>query len=158
MVGLCNSMRDMIGERSAAAAHGILPRLGGIARYWITGGLASKSNFLRVHKELCLIHASNEFDFLLTACLECAFNAVGQCVELTLNMSSEDIQARIGPALVEYSGSGTFPDDETVAAAHINDAALPEALNLLNKAKTELEVYIFCTFHNSKPVYIRTLC
>ena len=56
-------------------------------------------------------------------------------------MSSADIQARIGPALVDYSGSGAFPDDELVAAAHIEDTILPDALNLLNNAKTELEVH-----------------
>lgn len=55
-------------------------------------------------------------------------------------MSSQDIQARIGPALVDYSGNGTFPEEESVAAAHIEDDILPEALNALNNAKTDLEV------------------
>lgn len=55
-------------------------------------------------------------------------------------MSSQDVQARIGPALVDYSGSGTFPEEESVAAAHIEDAILPEALNALNNAKASLEV------------------
>lgn len=55
-------------------------------------------------------------------------------------MSSLDVQARIGPALVEYSGNGTFPDEESVAAAHMEDAMLPEALNVLNSAKAGLEV------------------
>jgi hypothetical protein len=55
-------------------------------------------------------------------------------------MTSLDIQARIGPALVDYAGNGTFPEEESVAAAHIEDSTLPEALNVLNNAKTELEV------------------
>jgi centromere/kinetochore protein ZW10 len=61
-------------------------------------------------------------------------------------MSSLDIQARIGPALVDYAGNGTFPEEESVAAAHIEDSTLPEALNVLNNAKAELEV-CNCTFY-----------
>ena len=57
-----------------------------------------------------------------------------------VTMSSADIQARIGPALVDYSGNGIFPSEESVAAANIEDAALPGALRVLNNAKIELEV------------------
>lgn len=55
-------------------------------------------------------------------------------------MSSIDIQARIGPALVNYAADSTFPDEEFVAAANIEDSALPGALQSLNKAKDELAV------------------
>ena len=55
-------------------------------------------------------------------------------------MPSPEIQARIGLAIVEYSSNGTFPDEESVAAAHIEDAVLLKALSLLNTAKSDLEV------------------
>lgn len=58
-------------------------------------------------------------------------------------MSSADIQARIGPVLVNYAENGTFPGEESVAAAHIEDTILPDALDVLNMAKTELEVRFF---------------
>lgn len=55
-------------------------------------------------------------------------------------MSSSAIQARIGPALVDYAGNGKFPVEESVAAANIEDSVLPGALLVLNNAQTELEV------------------
>ena len=55
-------------------------------------------------------------------------------------MSPRDIQSRIGPALVAYSSHDIFPEEELVAAAHIEDASLLEAFNALNNAKAELEV------------------
>lgn len=58
----------------------------------------------------------------------------------TVAMSSLDIQACIGPALVDYAENDKFPDDESVAAANIEDSALPGALAILNNAQTELEV------------------
>lgn len=66
-----------------------------------------------------------------------------QRVHHFFNMSSADIQARIGPVLVNYAENGTFPGEESVAAAHIEDTILPDALDVLNIAKTELEVYFF---------------
>lgn len=39
-----------------------------------------------------------------------------------------------------YSVHDTFPEEELVAAAHIEDTSLLEALKALNDAKAELEV------------------
>lgn len=55
-------------------------------------------------------------------------------------MSSQDVGLQIGPVLVDYSSNGIFPEDESVAAAHIEDALLPDALNVLNDSKAALEV------------------
>lgn len=65
-----------------------------------------------------------------------------QQVHHFFNMSSADIQARIGPVLVNYAENGTFPGEESVAAAHIEDTILPDALDVLNMAKTELEAEV----------------
>jgi centromere/kinetochore protein ZW10 len=61
-------------------------------------------------------------------------------------MVSEDIQARIGPAIVDYSENGAFPEEETLAAASVGDSVLPAALKALNDAKLDLEVSCFSHF------------
>ena len=55
-------------------------------------------------------------------------------------MSSADVQARIGQALVDFAAKSQYPDDEAVIAANVEGSALPIALKLLSNAKSSLEV------------------
>lgn len=55
-------------------------------------------------------------------------------------MSSSDIQARLGAALVDFAENGTFPDEDAAAAADLETSGLPIALQALNDAKASLEV------------------
>ena len=46
----------------------------------------------------------------------------------------------LGSILVDFSTKGTFPEEESVSAAPVEESALPGALAALNTAKIELEV------------------
>ena len=56
------------------------------------------------------------------------------------NMSSSDIQAQVGRALVDFAVESQYPDEEDVGAAKVESSALPTALDLLNVARVDLEV------------------
>ena len=58
-------------------------------------------------------------------------------------MERNGIQTQIGVALVDFAQDGTFPEEEAVVSANIEDSALPGALRALNEAKTALEVYLY---------------
>lgn len=46
----------------------------------------------------------------------------------------------LGGILIDFSTKGSFPEEESVSAARVEESALPAALVALNAAKTELEV------------------
>ncbi|TVY41445.1 hypothetical protein LSUB1_G002283 [Lachnellula subtilissima] len=48
----------------------------------------------------------------------------------------------LGSILVDFSTKGSFPEEESVSAARVEESALPGALAALNTAKTELETEI----------------
>lgn len=58
-----------------------------------------------------------------------------------------DTQARIAGALVNFASKREFPDDESVAAATVQDSVLPAAYQALDAAKNDLEVSL--SFHAS---------
>jgi hypothetical protein len=55
-------------------------------------------------------------------------------------MSSSDVQARVGRALVDFAVKSQYPDEEAVIAADVESSALPVALELLSNARSSLEV------------------
>jgi hypothetical protein len=62
-----------------------------------------------------------------------------------------DIQARIGPALVDFAAKGHYPDD-AVAGAQLEASGLPEAYKTLDRAKSELEVWKIHSLNVQSPI------
>ena len=63
------------------------------------------------------------------------------CLDYYYKMSSDAVQqSRLGGALVNFSCDGIFPDSEDVVSAYVQDDELPATLDLLKKARSELEV------------------
>ncbi|PBP25192.1 centromere kinetochore protein [Diplocarpon rosae] len=52
-------------------------------------------------------------------------------------MPSLSVQDRLGQVLVEFSTDGTFPEEETVAAAHLDSATVSAALNEVREISRE---------------------
>jgi hypothetical protein len=60
--------------------------------------------------------------------------------------------ARVAEALVDFASKGQFPDDESVAAASVENSVLPAAYLALDAARADLEV-------NRHPMYfLRSAC
>ena len=57
--------------------------------------------------------------------------------DIVTNMASTGV---LGTTLINFSTDGSFPEEESVSAARVEESALPGALVALNAAKTALEV------------------
>jgi centromere/kinetochore protein ZW10 len=54
-------------------------------------------------------------------------------------MSTSNAPEELGQVLVDFSTNGTFPENESISAAHVDNSILPAALAALQNAKEELE-------------------